>query len=372
MRRAGTAGLTKLDLAKYPFLRAASAYVAEMHLDIKDLTSPSLSGILDRAIKRVSEAIRAGEVSTSIVDEDLEVLSYPVAIALVAAVGNDYLEKRYALAEAKRAEHFLLAEPADKLLAIARELGWHLRRIEVLDGGILYEFSVSVLDYLRNASGLKGPKWKLVNRLVRSGEVLLTSQELARLLTEEIRRRIEASLEKATKGARELPEALRPYVEKVRELLKELRLGEGPSLEAVGEVRFEAFPPCMKAIYEALSERRHVPHAGRFAFTAFLIHIGMSVDDIVELFRRVADFSEKITRYQVEHIAGERGSKTRYTPPSCRTMRSYGLCVGADELCEKVNHPLSYYRRKLWALRRARKEAKGEEGGEGESGREDS
>ncbi|HDJ25825.1 MAG TPA: hypothetical protein ENF34_00705, partial [Candidatus Bathyarchaeota archaeon] len=76
------AGLTRLDLAKYPFLRASSAYVAEMGLDLKSLTSPSLSGVLNRALERISEAVRKGEVSTSMVDEDVEVLSYPVAIAL--------------------------------------------------------------------------------------------------------------------------------------------------------------------------------------------------------------------------------------------------------------------------------------------------
>jgi len=361
------AGLTRLDLAKYPFLRASSAYVAEMGLDLKSLTSPSLSGVLNRALERISEAVRKGEVSTSMVDEDVEVLSYPVAIALVAAVGNDYLKRRYALAEAKRAERFFSVEPPEKLLILARELGWHVKRAEALDGGVLYEFSANVLDYLRNAAGLKGRRWKLVNRLVRSGEVLLTSHELARLLMEEVKRKVEASLDKAAESARELQEVLGPYVERVRGMLKELKLGEGRDLEAMGEARPEAFPPCMKAIYEALSEKRHVPHAGRFAFTAFLLNIGMSVDDIVDLFRRVADFSERITRYQVEHIAGERGSKTRYTPPSCKTMRSYGLCVGADELCERVNHPLTYYRRKLRILRRA-EGARGTEGAEARGG----
>ncbi len=374
MRGALLGGLTELDLAKYPFLKAASAYVANMGLDLSDLTSPALSGAVSRALKRIYEAVRSGKISFGEGDEIEELLSFPIAIAIVASVGHEYLKRRYALAEAKRAEELLSGEPAEKLLVIARELGWRIRPVQVVRDGALYEFSVGVPDYLRNAAGLKDKRWKLINRLVVAGEVLVTRAEVARLLAEEARRRVEELL---SRPIRVPPGPLSAYVEKVKALLSQLKLGEAPRLEAAGEVEFEAFPPCMRVIYAALSERKHVPHAGRFAFTAFLLHIGMSVDEIVELFKQVADFSEKITRYQVEHIAGQRGGKVRYTPPSCDTMRSYGLCVGADELCARVRHPLTYYARKLRRLRRARRarqEAKqGQaEGQEGTSdGRED-
>jgi len=52
------------------------------------------------------------------------------------------------------------------------------------------------------------------------------------------------------------------------------------------------------------------------------------------------------TRYQIEHISGSSG--TEYKPPSCSTMRTYGNCYGADELCSRIKHPLNYYRRKTW------------------------
>ncbi len=373
VRLAG-AGLGRLYLARYPFLRAASSLVAELGLDLSELSSPTLAPVLKRALGRVVEGVRRGKVSPGLEDEYVELLSFPVAIALVASTRNEFLRRRYALAEAKRAEELLALEPLEKLLAIARDFGWWARPVGFLENGIFYEFSLALRDYLRNAAGLKDKKWRLVNRLVRSGRVLATRAEVARLLAEEVRRRVEELVLKAMRELREVPGPLKPYVEKVLALLSELKLGEGPSLEAAGEVEFEAFPPCMKAIYAALSERRHVPHAGRFAFTAFLLNIGMSVDEIVELFRRVADFSEKITRYQVEHIAGERGGRTRYTPPSCKTMRSYGLCVGADELCQRVGHPLTYYRRRLWRLRKARRAGQAEreerEAGEASEGGE--
>jgi DNA primase large subunit len=73
----------------------------------------------------------------------------------------------------------------------------------------------------------------------------------------------------------------------------------------------------------------------------------MTVDNVIDLFRSISDFDERMTRYQVEHIAGTRGSRTRYVPPRCDTLRTHGICISMDEICRKVRHPLTYYRRKL-------------------------
>jgi DNA primase large subunit len=60
-----------------------------------------------------------------------------------------------------------------------------------------------------------------------------------------------------------------------------------------------------------------------------------------------------MTTYQVRHITGD-GMGRRYTPPECSTMRTNGLCVDQDSLCQSgIRHPLSYYRAKF---RRSRKE----------------
>jgi hypothetical protein len=67
----------------------------------------------------------------------------------------------------------------------------------------------------------------------------------------------------------------------------------------------------------------------------------------------------------VEHISGRGG--TEYTAPSCATLRTTGFCVNRDSTCERVNHPLSYYRLKK-KLEKGR--AKGKEG-EKEGGKGD-
>jgi DNA primase large subunit len=108
-----------------------------------------------------------------------------------------------------------------------------------------------------------------------------------------------------------------------------------------------AFPPCIEALYQAFSSGRHLSHVGRFALTSFLINIGMPSDKVIELFKGISDFNERLTRYQVEHIAGERGSRTRYMTPKCDTLKTHGVCANPDRLCQQVRHPMAYYRRKL-------------------------
>jgi DNA primase large subunit len=108
----------------------------------------------------------------------------------------------------------------------------------------------------------------------------------------------------------------------------------------------QAFPPCVQALYQAFTSGRHLSHIGRFTLTSFLVNVGMSSEKVIELFRNFSDFNERMTRYQVEHIAGERGSRTQYKPPKCDTLKTHGVCVNPDECCRRIYHPLGYYQRK--------------------------
>ena len=78
----------------------------------------------------------------------------------------------------------------------------------------------------------------------------------------------------------------------------------------------------------------------------------MDVNGICQLYARSPDFDLEKTMYQVEHITGRGGSGTEYTAPACAAMRTTGLCIHSDDLCERVNHPLSYYRAKQRDLKK--------------------
>jgi DNA primase large subunit len=122
----------------------------------------------------------------------------------------------------------------------------------------------------------------------------------------------------------------------------------------------------MQALITALTAGTNLTHAGRFALTTFLHTIGMDVAGIASLYGRSPDFDIERTMYQVEHITGRGGSGTEYTTPACAAMRTTGICVRQDKLCERVSHPLSYYKAKKRDVAKMKKPREKEPAGDKE------
>jgi len=332
---------TKNDLAKYPFLKQTVEYVKKLELNIKDLSEPD-DPVVERAEDRLQEALLFATITRRSKKEDVEIFSFPIAVLMASATKDPLIKRRYALAEAKRAYNLLKTEPDEKIMKIAENFQWKILQVNS-DEKTPYQFKIHFTDYLKNTTSLRGKKWKLVNRLLNNGYVYLTKNEAARLLAEEIRRHIENRMEN-----RELPELPENIIKKV-ESIKNLAISKREKIkleEIPKKVVIEAFPPCIKALYEKLSSGGHLSHIGRFTLTSFLVNVGMPTEAIIDLFRVLSDFNERLTRYQVEHIAGERGSRTHYIPPKCETLKTHGVCQNPNKLCDLVHHPLAYYRRK--------------------------
>jgi len=337
-----TARFAKNDLAKYPFLKETTEYVKGLSLRIEDLVNPEYAGILERATERVEEAILYALVSRKLQREDVEILSFPVAVVLAAATQDSFIKKRYALAEAKQAYNDMKGESKERIAALARNFGWNFTVNDAVKTP--YEFSLRFTDYLRNTASLRDKKWKLVNRFMSNGHVHLSRSEAVRLISEEVRRHVEKRLE--TKDLPKLPPRMSEIVDGIKKLSVE-KIGKAEMEGFPKTIVNQAFPPCIITLYQAFSSGRHLSHIGRFTLTSFLISVGMPPETVGDLFKNFSDFDERMTRYQVEHIAGERGSRTRYTPPKCETLQTHGVCTSPDETCQKIRHPLSYYRRKL-------------------------
>jgi DNA primase large subunit len=339
-----TVKFTPNDLAKYPFLKETADYIRPLGLQIEDLSSHEMEPVLKRAEERVREAIVATRITRNPKRIDLEISSYPVAFLLVSATENSFVRKRYALAEAKQARGDLAYESKEKILHVAENFGWRIALSSKQGSEVSSDFVLHFTDYLRNTAHLSADaKWKLINRILINGNVYLNQSDIVRLLEEEIRRHIENRLI-ATELSK-LPPTLIEIAEGLKKLAAE-KIGSAEIEDFPKVVVQEAFPPCINALYDAASKSRHLSHVGRFTLTSFLINIGMSSEKLTELFKSFSDFNERLTRYQVEHIAGVRGSRTRYTPPNCETLQTHSVCINRDELCRGARNPLIYYKRK--------------------------
>lgn len=287
------------------------------------------------AERRIIQALERGEEVGAVMhsdDPDEEIVSFPLAVMLAAAVGDKWLQKRLALYESRRVEAFLSGEDDGVLEAVWIDLGLKAGRCgpdEAERTGFPYK--ISVADYLRLVKGIDGAEWRLVNRTVWKGWVYVTRRELIRLIAEEVESRILKRLEEVKVS--KIPDPIKETVERIRGMLATRFARALPKAEdSRDETRW---PPCMVALKNALLSGSKVGHFGNFAFASFLLSSGYSVEEVVAFYSQRPDFNERIARYQVEHIAGLRGSRTKYSIPSCQTMKAHGLCVEEGRLCPK-------------------------------------
>ena len=323
------------DFAKYPFLKESQQFMLQNHQSVESFLGSSPGKVAIRyAVERIQRALshpgHAADTETTSLPSDslgvrLEVSSYALARILVSCVKDRALIDRLTRFEAERAFSFLEADEDSRRHYVAHQVGFALKHS-----------SLSVSRYVEITAAMREERWRLVNRQVDAGQVMLEPLETEELLKEQIRVTLLSQLPLQVPG--ELCSGLAPYTDRVREAFQQRILAD------YGEVDESCFPPCMQAISSALSGGMNITHSGRFALTAFLHNIGMDSTRIIEIYCRAPDFDIGRTQYQVEHIAGRGGTGTEYTAPSCGAMRTLGLCVKPDPACERVNHPLNYYR----------------------------
>jgi DNA primase large subunit len=192
----------------------------------------------------------------------------------------------------------------------------------------------------------------MINRAMKNGFIQITRKDLARIIQEALRERINNELDER-KCSRSVFEKFSSEIKRIRNsvMIHRKKIEAAP----IGKLDNKKLPPCMKNILSAIQAGENVPHMGRFALVSFLHSLRLSNNEILKLFSTAPDYEEERTRYQVEHITGF-SSSTAYTPPGCDKMRTYGICPTEeiDDLCKKKRHPLSYYKAK-WKQEKPKK-----------------
>ena len=337
------------ELSHFPFLKKAQEHIKKSFPPIdqllKDEKGTFLTGL---AVGRIKQALASKKTIAAHFQhrDDEEIAGYVLARIIVSCIQDKQLYDRLTRYEAERAYYFLNSETGSE-----SEKGWNEN--SVLDDDqnsriasyIAAEFRIDLskdrmplADYVEIVSVLHEERFKLVNRRVRKGYVEIKKEELLELLRERIRVILRRDL------PYNVPKNICQQLSPVGELIK--KEYQEQMLQQFGSIEETAFPPCMQAIITALTAGVNLTHAGRFALTTFVHTVGMDVPAIAQLYARSPDFDPEKTMYQVEHITGRGGSGTEYTTPACAAMRTTGLCVNRDQICERVNHPLSYYKGK--------------------------
>ena len=334
--------LSSEDFAKYPFLKQAAKQIEELQFTIGTLSSEK--PVFDRAQERLEKAILEVNTGKAARDRRVEISSFAAALILVIATKNSWIKKRYSLAVAKTAHVQMLSESKGKIFAIARDFDW-----DIGEGAFGKDFRIGFGFYLKNAAHMHGAEWKLVNQIMDKGLVYLNKDKVVRLLQEEVKNRVEKRLD--VPEIKNLPQEITLIAEALLKLAQKIM---GQEIEEMPKVVVQsAFPPCINALYADAAQAHHLSHIGRFTLTSFLVNVGITPEGLNDMFKTFSDYNERLTLYQIEHIAGERGSGTKYTCPQCSILQTHSVCKNRDELCRWIYHPLQYYKRKQKTIAKA-------------------
>ncbi len=325
--------------AKYPFLKESAAVLKATGVSLDDLvTGMAYESARMSGKERVEEAFEDGEIgdhpTRTGADATRELLSYPVARMIVSAVADPGFIKRYAIAEAKKANERLRGESDEFVMKVASELGLDVNKEDD-------SYGIYFADFLRASSGMRSKSWKLVNQRIVDGRIIVSKTRLIRIVEAALTDKISSELPLPVNDT--ILDRFGTTIEELRAAIEDRRKEQ--QTEAMEKLSIVRLPPCMRRLLDMIRSGENVPHTGRFALVSFFHTLGMDSQEILSTFSTAPDFDPSKSEYQIKHITGEI-SGTEYTPPECSTMRSYGICFDPDALCKDgaIKHPLNYYR----------------------------
>ncbi|MEM1519204.1 MAG: DNA primase large subunit PriL [Pyrobaculum sp.] len=324
----------------FPFLNKSSMYLAKRGYLLDVVLSDKQ--IISKSIERVKAALIRQSINKRVcIDEpEQNAVVARLALYIAAATRNRQVLRKFADFESKQFTEFLrkvpgLQDPMCKI-EIAKDLGIVAKDArEITSGVVVAVFKTPIAvrwsSYLKYAP--QDPRWAMINRPVIRGWVIMPLDDFERLLEEAYEENILKIVESNELAVGKV--ASEVDLSPLEEIIKKFKPVTTQTYTKGGKE-----PPCMKAILDALKTGENISHTARFAIAAYLLKRGWDVEQIVDIFKSAPDFDEKITRYQVQHIAGQVGGRKGYSVPNCETMNTWGLCT--TNLGCGIKNPLQY------------------------------
>ena len=309
------------DLIKYPYLRDSREYLTGFTVEGLG-NNKELKPIFDRAFDRIMASIHGMKY---IEDNNvtIEILSFFVALVMLRLTNVSFFCKKFALNEAIKSEKHM-EKDFIKTPAMINSIIKEFFGVEMINVGDNYK--IKVADYLKHSIHFKDLPWKLVNREVNKGYVFLTRHESVRMLRHELQYQIYERIMKSPRVKNE--PMFQTYVAKLIEKAEAFNVSPPNLLTDV--------PPCVKSALAVMENGENLPHSGRFLIATFYMTRGADVEDVLQYFKKVPDFNDRVTRYQLSKI-----KQGEYKCPGCDKLNTQSLCYRTDD-CGSIKNPLSF------------------------------
>ena len=339
------------DLARYPFLREALSYVTKNEFKIEDLDNSEFYHLVEKAKRKIEDYVFEGKLAYQIdynktheIIVQEEVIIFLISLLLIKSISIDSVTKKFALFESMRFERYLISDldnsnQDDKTVKlILYKIFEELFQTKVdLEVNIFNFYKIKISDYLDHPIAFQEREWNLVNRTVDKGYVYLDGSEIVRLFRNELYLLIIDRIKKMN------PEVIPDIIISISNSLKSRWEKMYPPLRAPGHQ--DILPPCIQHIYNQIDKGENLSHPARVLLGTFLIYTNKSMEEMIDLFKRLPDYNEQITRYQLEHLAGKRGNTKQYFVPSCEKIKLNNLCF-ETVVCKGISNPTQLIYRK--------------------------
>ena len=333
------------DLAKYPFLNEASLYVKETHFDLQEFDRMEMNFILDRSFVKIENFLKNGETNYTLEKFEIEILTFLASLLILKSTSIEILTKKFALLESMRFEKYLIEDLKDSfkderkrlvLLKIFNEVF----KINIYLEKIVNEYyKIKVVDYVKRSVHFHEEEWKLINRSVKDGYVYLNANEIVRLFRNELSLLI-------VEKVKNMKLATFPnQVVNKSQKLKSYWESVNRTYNINYALKKSVTPPCIQHLYDSIENGENLPHSARLLLATFLLFSGKSIEDIIDVFKKLPDFKENVTRYQLEHLSGKKGGSKRYFVPSCEKIKLEELCYQTN-VCKGVINPIQLLKNK--------------------------
>ncbi len=321
-------------LSKYPFLKEGREYIERKNLNLETIAeSPVYGSAIKIAAERILNGVQ-GKTEYSPMSNfgdasyEIYLISFPlVKIFLNLAEVSENLRQKYAESEGVLFETSIKKENENIRTEILKEiLNFSFQK----DKYSIY--FVDYLSYIKNLTGKKYEKFRLINRRIDNGFVEVNEDELITIARNIVERKYTETLNLSNIN---LPT---PIVEKAKWVKEKLQKIEGeisPKIKFNIRATSPETPPSIAHIIQKIEGNEKVNHNERFVLATFLINKGMPVEEIKKIFARSSNYDEKKTSYYINYLANR-----KYTCPSYSTMKSLGIWISSEE--EKFKNPLAY------------------------------
>lgn len=309
--------INKKDYSKYPFLKDSLIQLNLTEYTLNDIISND--NIVELTIKHINNSVKEIYIFDELEDCNIEVFSFILSKIILSSINDKKLIDLFCKYYYERIKYYLLMESPKTINNISKMYGFNYK-----------SYRLCLYSYVELVYNNNEPKWKLINRDIINGNIVLAEEDVDDILAMYIIRDIKMSIKNNIKN--ELSEYLTDIIEKI-EYKRKKYINSYSSYYNGNE-----YPPCIEAIKNAINNGTNVSQTARFLITAYLHTIGIENDDIIELFNNSPDFNYNKTKYQVDYITGKNGKE--YMPQNCKTLKTYGLCVSSK--CGKIVNPLQF------------------------------